>query len=67
MLNLRMKSIMLIRDVIWMNKTHVEYASIKEGTKETIHILQDEYESYNWGHVKMDTVKIEVKTDNVKT
>ena len=43
MLNLRTKRIVLIRDVIWLNKTYGEYISRKETTKMTSYILQDEY------------------------
>ena len=63
MLNLCTKCIVLICDVIWTNKTEVDYASRKKNTKATSYILQDKDESYNWYHIKVDPVKTEVKTE----
>ena len=67
MLNLRIKFILLSHDVIWLNKTYGEYVSRRENTNSNTYILQYEYKSYNWDHVKIDSFKTEVKTENVKT
>ena len=48
-------------------KTYREYVSIKENTKVDTYIPQYEDESYNCSHVKMDPVKSEVNTKNLKT
>ena len=65
MLNIRTKRMVLIRDIIWLDKTYGKYVSRKENTKADTYILQDEDDSYNWAHVKIDPVKNEVKTENV--
>ena len=67
MLNLRTKRILLIREVIWLKNNYGEYLSRKENTKSETYILQDDDKSYNWDHVKNDTVHNEVKTKNVRT
>ena len=36
--------------------------SRKENTKTNSNILQDEDESYNWAHIKIDPVNTEFKT-----
>ena len=66
MLNLSKKCILLSRDIIWINKTYGEYISRKENTKANIYILQDEYKSYTWDHVKIDPFNNEVNNENVK-
>ena len=66
-LNLRTKRIVLSCDIRGIKKTYRQYISRKENTKEDTNILQDEYNSYNWDHVKNDSVKTEVNTENVKS
>ena len=66
MLNLRTKLIVLSREIIWLNKTYSEYVLIKCTTKATSYILKEEDWSFNWYHIKMDTVKTEVNTENLK-
>ena len=68
-LYLRTEHIVLIHDVIWINKTCGSYISRLEHTKAGSYILQDEYDSYNWYHIQIDTVKTEeVKIEqNVNT
>ena len=61
-----MKHIVLICDVIWTSKTYGDYVSRKYNTQASNYILQDEDESNNWDYVKMDPVKTEVKTKNIK-
>ena len=65
-INLHTKDIVLIRDIIWLDKTHRYNVSIKENTKANAYIIQDEDESYNWAHVKPNPVNIEVITGNVQ-
>ena len=48
MLNLRTKFIVLIYDIIWLNKTYSDYVSIKEYTKADNYILKNEYDSDKW-------------------
>ena len=67
MLNLRTKRIVPSRDIIWLNKTYGDYISSKEKTKANYYILQNEDEYYKWAHVKIDPVRNEVNTENVKT
>ena len=67
MLNLCTENIVLIRHVIWPNKTYGEYISIKQNTKETSYILKNKHQYYNWAYIKMDPVKTEVNTENTKT
>ena len=66
LLNLRTNLIVLSRDVIWLNKTYGEYVSRKLNIKADTYILQDEDDSYNWDHVKIDSVKNEVKPEKSK-
>ena len=66
MLNLHKQHILLIHEIIRMIKTYGEYLPRKESNKSNTYILQDEYDSYNWSNVKMDPVKTEVNTKNVK-
>ena len=47
-------------------KTYSEYISRKENTKATSYILQDEENSFNWDHIKMDPVNTESMTENLK-
>ena len=47
-------------------KTYSEYISRKEKTKATSYILQDEENSFNWDHIKMDPVNTESMTENLK-
>ena len=42
--------------IIWINKNYGEYVSRKKNTKENSYILQDEYKSDIWTHIKMDPV-----------
>ena len=65
--NLGTNFIALSRDVIWINKTYVEYVSRKENTKEDTYTLQDEDKSYNWAHIQINPVNNEVKNESVKT
>ena len=67
MLNVCIKCIILIRDIIKLNKTYGEYISRKENCKLTSYILQDEDKSNNWDYIKIDPVKTGFKTENVKT
>ena len=66
MLNLRGKRILLSCDVTWIKKTYGEQISRKKTQADTF-IQLDEDESYNWAHVKIDPVKNEVRTKNIKT
>ena len=66
MVNLSTKRIVISCHIMWLNKTYREYVSRKVNTNADTHILQDEYESYKRYHVKIDTDKNEVKTENVK-
>ena len=66
MLKLRSKSIVLIHDIIWQNKTYAEYVSRKENTRTYSYVKQDEYKSNNWAHVKIDIFKKKIKTENIK-
>ena len=52
MLNLSKKLIIIIRDVICLNKKYGEYVSRKENNKLASYILQDKDRSYNWANVK---------------
>ena len=67
MLNLCTKRIVLSCDIIWINKIYREYVSRKVNTKPDTYIIQDEDKSYNWDHVKIDPIKNDGKTENVKT
>ena len=67
MLNIRTKHIILSCEVMWLEETYGEYVSRKENTKADSNILQNEYEFYKWAHVKIDPVKNEVNTENLKT
>ena len=49
-----------------VKQTHRYYVPRKENTKAYSYILQNEYESYKWAHVKIDLVNNEFKTENVK-
>ena len=51
-ISIHTKHIIIISDIIWINKTYGEYVSRKENTKAITYILQDEDESYSWSHVK---------------
>ena len=62
MLNLCTKNIVLICDVIWLNKTYGEYISRQKHIKPDIYILQYEYYYDKWDCVKIDPVK----TTNIK-
>ena len=66
MLNIRTKHIVLISDVICLNKTHGEYVSKRETTKETSYIRQDEDDYDKWDYVKMDPVNTEINDEDVK-
>ena len=61
MINICTKCIILIRDIIWLNKTYGEYISIKYLTRTGTYIPQDEYEFYNWAHIQIDLVKNEAR------
>ena len=39
----------------------------EKNTKSNTYLLQDEDDSYNWAHVKIDILKNKVKTENFKT
>ena len=67
MLNPHTKRIVLSHDVIWLKKTYRQYVSRKENTKADTYILHDEYNYYNWYHVKIVPVENEVKTEDIKT
>ena len=67
MLNLRSKHVILSRDVIWLKKNYGEYVSRKENTMADSYVPQDEDDSNDWAHIKIDPVKNEIKTENVKT
>ena len=56
MLNLHTKHIVLIGDIIWMNKTYVDDISNKENTRAKTSILQYGDNSYNWAHVRIDPI-----------
>ena len=66
MLNIGSKLIVLSRDVICLDKTYGQYVSRKENTTADSYVLQDEEDSNNWSHVKIDPVKNEIKSENVK-
>ena len=66
MLNLSTRRIVLRCDVIWIKNT-TESTYQEKNTKASTYILQYKEESYNWAHVKIDPVKTEFKTENVKT
>ena len=66
MLNLRTKLIILICDVIQLNKTYREYVSRKENTKADSYILKYVDDSYNWAHVKNYPVNNEVNNEKEK-
>ena len=51
-LNLRIKYIVLRRDITWINKTYGEYISRQEHTKDKVYITQDEDKSDKWDKVK---------------
>ena len=61
------KSIILRRDVVWINKTYGQQVLRKENTKPDTYILQDEDNLYSWDHVKIDPDKNKVKIENLKT
>ena len=63
MLNIQPKHILLICNIIWINKTCGEYISKSEQTRFDSYTLQDEYKSYKWAHVNI----YPVKSENVKT
>ena len=67
MLNLRTKRTVPSHGIILLNKTNGDYVSRKEHTKAKYYILQDEDESQNWAHVKIDNVKTKFNTEDVKT
>ena len=67
MLNLRIKRIVLRHDVISFKNNYGEYLSRKYNTNLDSYILQNEDESYKWYHVKIDPVKNEINTEDVKT
>ena len=67
MLNICTKCTVLSHDVIRLNKTYGEYVSRKENTKADSFVLQNEDESYKWDRKKIDPVKNEVNTENIKT
>ena len=54
--------ILLSHDIIWLNKTCVEYVSRWKHTKDDSNIFQYEYEFGKRNHVKIDPVN----TDNIK-
>ena len=66
MFNIQKKIIVLSRDVIWLNKIHGEYIPRKETTKATSYTLCDKDEPNNRAYVKMNPLKTEVKTEDVR-
>ena len=66
MLILRTKRILLSRDVIWLNKTYVEYVSKREHSKDESNNLQYKYQSTARANVKNDPTRTEVNTEYVK-
>ena len=66
MLNLCTKHIILSCDLIWLKTIYGEYVSRKENNKADSYNLQNEENSYQLAHLKINHVKNEVKTENVK-
>ena len=67
MLNLGTKRNVLSCDVIWSNKTYGQYVPRKENTNADSNFLKNEDESYRWAHIKINPVKNETNTENLKT
>ena len=52
--------IVLIHDIIWINKTCGEYISRTEHSKYDSYIIQDEGKSDKWAHINIDPLNIEI-------